>query len=123
MVVFLQVAKLADNTRVVGEDDDRVNPLTSIRPRLDGWDALGEYLCVEVLVLLAPCAGLLRGTTISRATLGEVRKQTKSPSSGRSVTRKAKKDRGLVGAVKGCEKVPSRIRNHLRKLVRDARAR
>ena len=122
LIVFLKVAKLADHARIIRKGNDRVNPLPSIRPRLNGWDALGENLRMKVLVLFAPCAGLLRSTTISRATLGEVGKQTKSPSSGRSVTRKAKKDRGLVSAVEGGKEVPARVRNNLSKLVGDTRA-
>ena len=99
--MFLQVAELANHPRVIGERYNGVHSLPCIRPRFDGWDTLGEHLIVKILVLFAPCIGLLRGAAISGAGLSGIRQQAEGTSSSRPVAGQTKNNRGLIGAIKG----------------------
>ena len=99
--MFLEVAKLTNHAWVIREWNNGVHSLPCIRPRFDGWDTLGEHLVVKILVLLAPCIGLLRGAAISGAGLGGIRQQAEGTSSSRPVAGQTKDNRGLIGAIKG----------------------
>ena len=121
--MLLVVAELPFDAGVITERYNGVNTLACVSSGLDRRNAFAENLGVKVLVLLHPCARLLRCASIGGTRLALVGQQAERPSRSGAMAGKTENDRRLVRAIKGSEEMPTGIGNDLRQLGRNTRTR